>query len=181
MSRVFRIILGLALIGYGVYSKNYWFFLGIIPLVTGLINWCPLNNLLGDCSDGKCDDGSCCSPKEEIKQESSCCTPPKQTPPTNIKTFTNTPTGNIKKGVTQILILGTGCAKCAELTRIVKESIKDLDGEFEVKKVEDIEDIMKYNVLSTPGLVINGKVKSTGKVLPKEEIIKLIEEERNNG
>ncbi len=40
--RPFRIVLGLALIGYGVYSGNQWFYLGAIPLIAGLVNFCPL-------------------------------------------------------------------------------------------------------------------------------------------
>ena len=40
--RPFRIVLGLALIGYGIYSGNQWFYLGTIPLIAGLVNFCPL-------------------------------------------------------------------------------------------------------------------------------------------
>lgn len=40
--RPIRIVLGLALIGYGVYSGNQWFYLGVIPLIAGLVNFCPL-------------------------------------------------------------------------------------------------------------------------------------------
>ncbi len=40
--RPFRIVIGLALIGYGVYSGNQWFYLGVIPLIAGLSNFCPL-------------------------------------------------------------------------------------------------------------------------------------------
>ncbi len=40
--RPIRIVLGLALIGYGVYSENPWFYLGVIPLIAGLVNFCPL-------------------------------------------------------------------------------------------------------------------------------------------
>ena len=40
--RPFRIVIGLALIGYGVYSGNQWFYLGVIPLIAGLVNFCPL-------------------------------------------------------------------------------------------------------------------------------------------
>lgn len=47
--RPFRIVLGAALIGYGVFSGNAWFYLGVIPLVAGLVNFCPLCKVTGQC------------------------------------------------------------------------------------------------------------------------------------
>ncbi len=47
--RSFRIVLGLALIGYGIYSGNKWFYLGIIPLIVGLVNFCPLCIITKQC------------------------------------------------------------------------------------------------------------------------------------
>jgi hypothetical protein len=47
--RPLRIVLGAALIGYGVYSGNQWFYLGAIPLIAGLINFCPLCKITGQC------------------------------------------------------------------------------------------------------------------------------------
>ena len=47
--RAFRIVLGLALIGYGIYSGNKWFYLGIIPLIVGLVNFCPLCIITKQC------------------------------------------------------------------------------------------------------------------------------------
>ena len=47
--RPFRIFLGSALIGYGVYSGNSWFYLGVIPLIAGLANFCPLCKVTGQC------------------------------------------------------------------------------------------------------------------------------------
>ena len=44
-----RIVLGTALIGYGVYSGNAWFYLGVIPLIAGLVNFCPLCKITGQC------------------------------------------------------------------------------------------------------------------------------------
>ncbi|RUA28001.1 MAG: DUF2892 domain-containing protein [Bacteroidetes bacterium] len=55
MFRIMRIVVGLALIGYGIYSHNYWFFLGIIPLISGLANKCLMNPGASDsCSSGSC-------------------------------------------------------------------------------------------------------------------------------
>lgn len=79
----------------------------------------------------------------------------------------------------KIEILGTGCAKCKTLEEIVKQAVAKVGGFHQVEKVEDIMKIMEYNVISTPGLVIDSKVVSTGKVLSVDEVIKLIEEAKN--
>ncbi len=71
-------------------------------------------------------------------------------------------------------ILGTGCAKCKTLEAVVKEAVAKVGGFHEIVKVDDIMEIMKYNVVSTPALVIDGVVKSTGKVLNVEEVIALM-------
>lgn len=47
--RPFRIVLGLALISYGVYSGNAWFYLGAVPLIAGIVNFCPLCKITGQC------------------------------------------------------------------------------------------------------------------------------------
>ncbi len=74
----------------------------------------------------------------------------------------------------KIEILGTGCSKCETLLNNVKEAIAK-EGIFaQVEKVEDLTKIMEYGVMSTPGLVINGEVKSSSKVLSVNEIIELI-------
>ena len=75
----------------------------------------------------------------------------------------------------KIEILGTGCAKCKTLEEIVKQAVTKVGGFHQVEKVEDIMQIMEYNVISTPGLVIDSKVVSTGKVLSVDEVIKLME------
>lgn len=74
----------------------------------------------------------------------------------------------------KIEILGTGCAKCKALEEATKKAVAQIDGFHSVEKVEDIMKIMEYNVVSTPALVVDGEVKSTGKLLNVEEIIKII-------
>ncbi|OGS19967.1 MAG: hypothetical protein A2252_01595 [Elusimicrobia bacterium RIFOXYA2_FULL_39_19] len=69
-------------------------------------------------------------------------------------------------------ILGTGCAKCKKLYETVEETVKETGITAELSKVEKINDIMKYNVMMTPALVINGKVVATGRIPSKEEIKK---------
>ncbi|HEO99598.1 MAG TPA: thioredoxin family protein [Epsilonproteobacteria bacterium] len=77
----------------------------------------------------------------------------------------------------KIEILGTGCAKCKALEKVAQEAVAKIGGFHEVKKVEDIVEIMKYNVISTPGLVIDGVVKSSGKLLSVDEVIALMQGE----
>lgn len=75
----------------------------------------------------------------------------------------------------KIEILGTGCAKCNELEMKVKQAVAKSGKFVQIEKVPDIQKIMGYGVMSTPGLVIDGVVKSTGRVLSVEEILALIE------
>ncbi|ADO84392.1 thioredoxin family protein [Ilyobacter polytropus] len=75
-----------------------------------------------------------------------------------------------------IKILGTGCKKCNTLTNNVKEAISETTVEASIEKVEDMKDIMGYGVMSTPAVVIDGKVVSTGRVLSVDEVKKLIKE-----
>ncbi|HVP81116.1 MAG TPA: thioredoxin family protein [Thermodesulfobacteriota bacterium] len=71
----------------------------------------------------------------------------------------------------KIEVLGTGCANCNKLYQNAVEAVKQSGKEIEVMKVDDIRKIMEYGVLSTPALVIDGVVKTAGK-LPKTEEIK---------
>lgn len=74
----------------------------------------------------------------------------------------------------KIEILGTGCSKCATLEKNVLEAISKFGGFHEVKKVEDIVEIMNYGVMSTPALVVDKSVKSTGRVLRVDEILEIL-------
>lgn len=74
----------------------------------------------------------------------------------------------------KIEILGTGCAKCKALEEATKQAVAQSGKFAQIEKVEDIMAIMAYNVMSTPGLVIDGKVVSTGKLLSVAEIVDLI-------
>jgi len=76
----------------------------------------------------------------------------------------------------KIEILGTGCAKCKTLEEVAKQAVAKVGGFHEVKKVEDIVEIMNYQVVSTPALVIDGVVKSTGKLLSVDEVVALMQE-----
>ncbi len=74
----------------------------------------------------------------------------------------------------KIQILGTGCPKCKKLAESAKEAISGHENEFEIVKVTDINEIMKFGVMMTPALAIDGQVKSVGKVIAPEEIKKML-------
>lgn len=78
-----------------------------------------------------------------------------------------------------IKILGTGCPKCKTLEKLTNEVVTENNIEAEISKVEDIIEIMKYGVLSTPGLVIDEKVAISGRLPSKDEIKKQIEKHQN--
>jgi len=166
-NRIVRIVVGLALIGYGVYSANAWFYLGVLPLITGIINWCPLETKMGTCDPAS---GCCATPMANENTDSACCATPAaaQAAPKQAVNFSFT----VKKG--KIEVLGTGCKKCKDLEMAAAEAVKELGGDYEVIKVEDIAEIAKYGVTSTPALVVDGVVKSTGRVLSIDEIKELI-------
>jgi small redox-active disulfide protein 2 len=74
----------------------------------------------------------------------------------------------------KIQILGTGCAKCRALTENVRKAVEDAGIEAEIEKVEDIKEIMKFKILMTPGIAIDGQVKAAGRVLSPDDIKELI-------
>ena len=73
-----------------------------------------------------------------------------------------------------IKILGTGCPKCQLMTDVVKDVVSENNIDATIEKVEDIMEIMKFNVMITPALVINDVIKIKGRVPSKEEILKLL-------
>jgi len=77
----------------------------------------------------------------------------------------------------KIKILGVGCSKCKQLEANAIEAAKRLGVQATIVKVTDITKITEYGVMSTPGLVIDGKVKSVGKVPNVAKIVEWIKEE----
>lgn len=75
----------------------------------------------------------------------------------------------------KIQILGTECSKCKKLAENAGEAIKETSFDAEIEKITDINEIMRFGVMMTPALAIDGQVKAAGKVLSTEEIIKLIQ------
>ncbi|MEG0773820.1 thioredoxin family protein [Clostridium sp.] len=74
----------------------------------------------------------------------------------------------------EIKILGYGCDKCDKVEKNTKKAIEELGIEANIEKVEDLKTILGYGVMSTPGFMVDGKIKSVGRVLSIEEIKKLL-------
>lgn len=74
----------------------------------------------------------------------------------------------------EIKVLGTGCAKCTKLEELVKEVVAETGVTASIEKVTDIKEIIQAGVIMTPGLMIDGQVKVTGKLPSKGEITNLI-------
>jgi len=79
----------------------------------------------------------------------------------------------------EIKVLGPGCANCHTMEQLATNAVKELGIDATIEKISDIQEIMKYT-MSTPGLVVNGKLKHSGKPLPSpEKIRELIKAEVN--
>lgn len=74
----------------------------------------------------------------------------------------------------RVQILGTGCPKCQQLTQNAQQAIIEAEIEGAVEKITDLQEIMKFGVMATPALAIDGEVKSSGKVLSPQEIKQML-------
>ncbi len=75
----------------------------------------------------------------------------------------------------KIQILGTGCAKCNALTMATEKAAQSLGLAYELEKVTDLKQIMSFGVMTTPALVVDGKVKASGKVPSVDELKVLLQ------
>jgi len=73
----------------------------------------------------------------------------------------------------EIKVLGPGCAKCKKLSENVQEALKQTGKEMDFEYITDIQKIIEYGIMMTPGLVIDGKVVATGRVYSVKEIINI--------
>jgi len=73
--------------------------------------------------------------------------------------------------VKQIKVLGTGCANCKTTEKLINEAAKSNNIEIEIEKVEDLAEIMRYGVMSTPGVVIDGKIVHSGGIPAMDKVI----------
>ncbi len=74
----------------------------------------------------------------------------------------------------QLLILGTGCTKCAKLYEAAEQAAKELGEPYELNKITDLKQIMALGVMMTPALVVDGRVKVAGRVPAVEEVKKML-------
>lgn len=74
----------------------------------------------------------------------------------------------------KVQILGTGCPKCKQLTANAEQAIKDAGIDAKVEKVSDLQEIMRFGVMMTPALAVDGEVKSVGKLLSSKEIADIL-------
>jgi len=72
--------------------------------------------------------------------------------------------------MTKIEVLGTGCGKCKRLEKNVREAIKETGLDIEVVKIDDFEEIIKRDIMMTPGLAIDGEMVAVGRVPSVQEI-----------
>jgi small redox-active disulfide protein 2 len=75
-----------------------------------------------------------------------------------------------------IKVLGSGCPNCKRLEAVTRKVVESMGVEAEIEKVTDVQEIMKWSILSTPGLVVNGKVMSTGRIPNEAEITSWLSE-----
>jgi small redox-active disulfide protein 2 len=74
----------------------------------------------------------------------------------------------------EIKVLGPGCMKCKNMEKVVRETVEQNNIAAQVSKVEDIMEIMNYGVMTTPALVVDGKVLIKGRVPTKDEVLKVL-------
>jgi small redox-active disulfide protein 2 len=74
----------------------------------------------------------------------------------------------------KIQILGPGCPKCNKLADNARAAVEQIEGDFEIEKVTDINEITKFGVMITPALVVDGEVKAVGKVPSPDQIRQIL-------
>lgn len=111
---------------------------------------------------------ACNTPVEEVKTESCCCGGQSSDAEAE-----NCDCVDASKGIQNIKVLGAGCKSCHEMYENTKKATEAVGIDVEVEYVTDMEKVMTYGIMSMPGLVVNEKVVSMGKVLKPADIEKL--------
>lgn len=109
--------------------------------------------------------------KKEEEKKTTCCCGGNCTPEAMEK-------AEESKVVDGVKVLGSGCAKCNALEEATKEALAELGMNTDIEHVTDFAQIASYGVMSTPALVVDGKVVSYGKVLKKQEVIDILKKVR---
>ena len=112
----------------------------------------------------------CNVPVEETKEESCCCGGSNSADAETDNCCCN----DVGDSLVSIKVLGSGCKSCHELYENTKEAVKNAGLSIEVEYITDLEKVMGYGVMSMPGLVVNEKVVSMGKVLKATDVEKLL-------
>lgn len=110
--------------------------------------------------------------RRKKQENTSCCCGGDCTPQGVEKTVN-------KKTEEGIKILGTGCAKCNALEAAAAEALRELNMEDEIDHITDFAQIASYGVMSTPALVVDGRVVSYGKVLKTKEVVEILKRVRS--
>jgi small redox-active disulfide protein 2 len=105
---------------------------------------------------------------ENIKSSHCCCK----------EAETMAETEKVKVSGLSVKVLGSGCTKCNQLETATLEALKELEMDTTIDHVTDFTQIAAYGVMTTPALVVNGKVVSFGKVLKKDEVVKILQKVR---
>lgn len=109
--------------------------------------------------------------KEEVKEKGCCCGGAY-----NAETMSKAEAD--KQRGASVKVLGFGCAKCNELEAATREALAELGMDTTIDHVTDFTQIAAYGVMTTPALVVDGKVVCFGKVLKKDEVVRLLKEVR---
>lgn len=132
-----------------------------------------------DEASAQCDCGGACKPVDTTEEKtigketaSGCCCGG------NCNAETMAQAEKAKTGGSAVKVLGSGCAKCNALEAASSEALKELGMDTEIDHVTDSAQIAAYGVMTTPALVVDGKVVSFGKVLKKEEVVQILQKTR---
>ncbi|MEG0892163.1 MAG: thioredoxin family protein [Oscillospiraceae bacterium] len=123
----------------------------------------------------QCDCGGMCKPSEiaaKKAEESACCCSEN----CNAETMEEAEKAEVSGA--KVKVLGSGCAKCRALETAAIEALKELQMDSYIDHVTDFVQIAAYGVMTTPALVVDGKVVSFGKVLKKDEVISILKKAR---
>lgn len=123
-------------------------------------------------AQGSCDCGGACAPEAESSKKESCCCG-------DINAQSMAKAETAKSEGASIKVLGSGCAKCNQLEAATKAALEQLGMDLAIDHITDFAQIAAYGVMSTPALVVDGKVVSYGKVLKTEEVVKLLQKVRS--